>query len=98
MISFPALVDPVKEIISISGWPDICVPTPAPSPLTKLKTPFGKPASSIISANNIGEIGAISGGLRIIVHPVAKAGITFNTIWLIGQFQGAIKPQIPTGS
>ena len=97
-INLPALVDPVNEIISTSGWPDKCVPTPAPSPLTKLKTPFGKPTSSIISANNIPEIGAISEGFKIIVHPVAKAGITFRAIWLIGQFQGVINPQTPIGS
>ena len=58
----------------------ICVPTPSPSPLTKLNTPGGKPASSIISANNIPEIGAISDGLSTIVHPVAKAGTTFKAI------------------
>ena len=70
----------------------------SPSPLTKLKTPEGKPASSIISANSIAEIGAISDGLSIIVHPVANAGITFNAIWLIGQFHGVIKPHTPIGS
>ena len=56
------------------------VPTPAPSPLTKLKTPFGKPTSSIISANNIPDIGAISDGFKIIVHPVANAGTTLSAI------------------
>ena len=56
------------------------VPTPAPSPFTKLNTPFGKPASSIISANSIPEIGAISDGFKIIVHPVANAGTTFKAI------------------
>ena len=61
-------------------------------------TPGGNPASSIISANNIAEIGAISDGLRIIVQPVERAGITFKAIWLIGQFQGVIKPQTPIGS
>ena len=76
----------------------MCVPTPAPSPLTKLNTPDGNPASSIISANNIPEIGAISDGLSTIVHPEAKAGTTFKAIWLIGQFHGVIKPQTPIGS
>ena len=46
----------------------------------KLKTPAGKPASCIISANNIPESGAISEGFNIIVHPVANAGITFSAI------------------
>ena len=79
-INLPARVEPVKETISISGWLEMWVPTPAPSPFTKLNTPFGKPASSIISANSIPEIGAISDGFKIIVHPVANAGTTFKAI------------------
>ena len=31
-INLPALVDPVKDTKSISGWDEISVPTPAPSP------------------------------------------------------------------
>ena len=50
----------------------------APSPFTRLKTPAGNLASSIISANSIEESGAISDGFNIIVHPAAKAGITFK--------------------
>ena len=97
-INRPALVEPVKETISMSGWLEICDPTPTPSPLTKLNTPFGKPTSSIISANNIPEIGAISDGFKIIVQPVAKAGTTLRAIWFIGQFHGVISPQTPIGS
>ena len=97
-INLPALVDPVKDTKSISGWDEISVPTPAPSPFTRLNTPAGKPASSIISANNIADIGAISDGLWIIVQPVAKAGTTFKAIWFIGQFHGVINPQTPIGS
>ena len=37
----PALVDPVKDIISISRCFDIALPTVSPTPLTKLKTPAG---------------------------------------------------------
>ena len=79
-ISLPARVEPVKETKLISGWLDISVPTPAPSPLTKLNTPGGNPASSIISANNIADNGANSDGLSIIVQPVANAGTTFKPI------------------
>ena len=46
----PALVDPVKDIISISLCLDIAVPTTSPTPLTRLKTPAGYPASSMTSA------------------------------------------------
>ena len=97
-INFPALVEPVNETISISEWPEIWFPTTSPLPLTKLKTPGGKPASSIISANKMPDIGAISEGFNIIVQPAANAGITFNTIWFIGKFQGVINPHTPIGS
>ena len=32
------------------------------------------------------------------VQPVARAGTTLQAIWLIGQFQGVIRPQTPIGS
>ena len=32
------------------------------------------------------------------VQPVASAGATLQAIWLIGQFQGVMKPQTPIGS
>ena len=44
------------------------------------------------------DIGAISEGFNIIVQPAANAGITFNTIWFIGKFQGVINPHTPIGS
>ena len=56
------------------------VPTPSPSPLIKLNTPEGKPASSIISAKSIPDKGATYEGFKIIVHPAANAGITFKVI------------------
>jgi hypothetical protein len=46
----PARVEPVIEIMSTSGWDARPAPTVGPSPLTRLKTPAGKPASSIASA------------------------------------------------
>jgi hypothetical protein len=36
--------------------------------------------------------------LSTIVHPVAIAGPTLHTIWLIGQFHGVIRPHTPIGS
>ena len=41
----PALVEPVKCIISISLCSDIAAPTTGPIPFTKLKTPAGTPAA-----------------------------------------------------
>ena len=94
----PARVEPVKEIMSTPGWPESNVPTPAPSPLTRLKTPAGNPASCIISANSMPDIGAISLGFSTAVQPAASAGISFAVIWLMGQFQGVIIAQTPIGS
>ena len=43
-------------------------------------TPAGNPASWTISAKTIPDKGAISDGFKTIVHPAAKAGITFRVI------------------
>ena len=42
--------------------------------------------------------GATSDGFSTMVQPVASAGTTLQAIWLIGQFQGVIRPQTPIGS
>ena len=97
-IKAPALVDPVKEIILISGWLVRASPVVAPSPLTKLNTPFGNFTSSIISASIIEDSGANSDGFKTIVQPAAIAGITFKQTWFIGQFHGVINAQTPFGS
>ena len=79
LIKIPARVEPVNDTTSISGCDDKIVPTPAPSPLTMLNTPAGKPASSIISAKRMLDIGAISDGFSTIVQPAANAAPTFRT-------------------
>ena len=94
----PARVEPVKDIMSISGWEDMATPTSGPVPFTRLKTPAGTPASCITSAKISALIGAISVGFRTMVHPAAMAGPTLAAIWFRGQFQGVIKPQTPMGS
>ena len=77
-INAPALVEPVKEIMSMSGCLVNASPVVEPSPLTKLKTPGGKLVSSINSAKIIDDNGASSDGFKTIVHPEAIAGITFK--------------------
>ena len=69
-----------------------------PSPLTRLNTPAGTPASSRISANRIAFNGATSDGFSTIVQPAANAGATLQPIWFNGQFHGVIIPHTPTGS
>ena len=76
----------------------MAAPTVGPSPLTRLNTPFGTPASCSASANRMALSGAISLGFSTIVQPAASAGATLQTIWLMGQFQGVIRPQAPIGS
>src|SRR5271156_4937209 len=97
-ISTPARDEPVNEIISIPGWLESAVPTPGPSPFTRLNTPGGTPASCITSAKIIASIGAISDGFSTMVQPAAIAGHTLQVIWLIGQFQGVIIPTTPMAS
>ena len=96
--SRPARVEPVKETTSISGCEEIAAPTVGPSPLTRLKTPAGKPDSAMISASRYALTGAISLGLRTMAQPAAIAGATLQAIWFKGQFQGVMKPQTPAGS
>src|SRR6266478_4446566 len=48
--STPARVEPVNEIMSMSGCSLMAAPTSGPRPLTRLNTPFGTPASCRISA------------------------------------------------
>src|SRR6202167_4327773 len=85
-----ARVEPVNDIMSMPGCDDIASPTVGPSPLTRLNTPAGTPASCITSAHSIAFIGAISDGFKTMVQPAAMAGATLQAIWLIGQFHGVI--------
>ena len=94
----PARVEPVKETMSTPGWREMASPTVGPSPLTRLNTPFGTPASSIASAKMMALSGAISEGFSTMVQPAASAGATLHMIWLSGQFHGVIMPTTPIGS
>ncbi len=73
-------------------------PTVGPSPFTRLNTPFGTPASCMISAITCADNGAISLGFSTMVQPAASAGATLQAIWFAGQFQGVIMPTTPMGS
>ena len=72
--SMPARVEPVNDTMSMSGCADSGAPTLTPSPLTRLNTPAGTPAASMISAKRIALSGATSDGLSTIVQPAASAG------------------------
>src|SRR5215211_166213 len=71
----PAVVDPVNDTMSISGWAAIASPTVGPSPLTRLKTPAGIPASWTISANTDRLAADVSGShplLELVVRQHAR--------------------------
>src|SRR3974390_1357317 len=95
--SAPARVEPVNDTMSTSGWEASAAPTSAPSPLIRLKTPCGTPASCMTLAQSAALNGENSEGLSTMVQPAASAGTTFAAIWLIGQFQGVISAHTPTG-
>ena len=94
----PAFVDPVKLTISTSGWLASVSPISLPWPEIRLKTPFGRPISSRMSARTNAFSGASLDGFRTIVHPAAIAGATLPIIWCRGKFQGVIIATTPIGS
>ena len=77
----PARVEPVKETMSTLGCAAIASPTTGPTPVTRLKTPGGRPTSSMTSARMKALIGATSLGFSTTVQPAARAGATFSTTW-----------------
>src|SRR5690606_21347786 len=96
--AMPARVEPVNDTIAMSGCEARAAPTVGPSPLTRLKTPGGTPASCSISAKIIASKGASSLGFNTIVQPAAGAGAPLTATWVIGQFHGGISADGPSGS
>ena len=80
----PARVEPVNDTMSTPGWPAMASPTTGPVPVTRLNTPAGTPASSMISARMNAFSGATSLGFSTTVQPTASAGATFAAIWCSG--------------
>ena len=80
----PARVDPVNEIMSISGCAASGSPTLGPSPDTRLNTPAGRPSSWMISARTNALSGFTSLGLTITAQPAVSAGATFAHTWWSG--------------
>ena len=80
----PARVLPVKLTMSTSLWALMASPTTGPTPVTRLNTPAGRPASWMTSARMNALIGATSLGFSTTVLPAASAGATFSAIWCSG--------------
>src|ERR1700735_5845676 len=72
-------------------------PASGPKPVTMLTTPSGSPASSNNSTRLMVDSGVSSVGLITQVLPQTRAGKSFHEGIALGQFQGVIMPQTPTG-
>ncbi len=96
-IFFPATVEPVKEILSTSGWVTMCSPTSRPA-CTMLSTPAGSPASCTASARRYAFSGVSGAGFSTMVEPEASAGASFSMVTNSGTFHGTMAPTTPTGS
>jgi hypothetical protein len=66
-------------------------------PCTTLKTPGGKPASTVRSASREQDSGDHSAGFRITVEPAASAGAVFQVESMNGAFHGVITTAGPLG-
>ena len=73
-----------NDTMSTSAWAAMASPTTGPTPVTRLNTPAGRPASSMTSARMKALIGATSLGFSTTVLPAANAGATLSAIWCSG--------------
>ena len=96
--SFPMGVDPVNAILATSGLRLSSAPTISPSPVTKLTTPAGSPASWKASIRTWVCIALISLGLMTTVQPAAMAGATLMAIEPALEFHGVKTATTPSGS
>ena len=93
----PTSVEPVKAILSTSGWSTSAAPV-APSPVTMLTTPGGRPTSWQSSAKASAVSDVYSAGFSTTVLPAASAGAIFQASISSGKFHGMIWPTTPTGA
>ena len=96
-MSWPVRLSPVKEISGTSGCFTSASPASSPSPLTRLKTPAGTPASWKMSAHSDADSGVNSAGFSTTVLPVASAGASFHDSSMNGVFHGVMRPATPIG-
>ncbi len=97
-IALPTAVEPVNEILAMSGWRVISAPTASPRPVTMLTTPGGRPArcsarvmTSVCTALN-------SLGLITALLPAAMAIASLLAMKPAFAFHGVIMPTTPCGT
>lgn len=94
----PVGPEPVNDIILTLGCSLNGLPTPSPSPFTRLNTPLGTPTLSKISANITAANGVSSDGFNTTVLPAANAAANLSDVWLVGKFHGVTNPATPIAS
>src|SRR3972149_1069940 len=96
-IVFPVELDPVNEIMEISGCRTSASPASGPGPWIRFTTPAGSPASSNILMKYTAVSGVFSSDFRITVFPHNRAGNVFQHAIAIGKFHEVIIPTTPMG-
>ena len=74
------------------------LPTPSPSPFTKLNTPLGTPTLSKISAKIIAANGVFQKVLTRLDYLPQNAAANFNDVWLVGSSMVLHNPATPIAS
>ena len=100
MSSLPTSVEPVNPTLRTSGFDVSSRPitgASSASPVTRLNTPGGSPASTASRASASAESGVCSAGFITIVQPAASAGAHLRVIIAAGKFHGVIPAVTPIG-
>src|SRR5450756_875585 len=95
LIVCPTAVEPVNETTLTRGSLRSGMPTFEPLPVTTLKTPGVRPASSRARAKFTTESGVSVAGLMTTVLPHTRAAVVFQAGIAIGKFHGVMKAQTP---
>src|SRR6185436_11035710 len=90
LIPIPTSLEPVKETKRVFGWRTNVSPTVPPLPLRKLKTPAGRPTSSISAKNCQAIAGESLDGFTTTVLPATIAAVAMPTVIASGKFHGGM--------
>ena len=87
----------MKTIPSMPGFSWISWPTDSPGPITRLKTPSGRPASRYASASRTPLIALALAGLKTTVLPAIRAPELGPAASAIGKLNGLMTAKTPNG-
>jgi hypothetical protein len=94
----PTSFEPVKLMATTRSSFTRGSPTEPARPVTRFRTPGGRPASARASTSRTAQSGVWLAGLKTTVLPNASAGAIFQAGIAIGKFQGVMTAQTPSGS